>query len=73
MNVNARGVFLCEKYVLGVMKQQELRGKAGSGKEWRGTVVNIASILGLVGLSSSAGYVASKHGEWFYGRGGGRE
>ena len=49
--VNLKGVFLGMKYVLPTMIAQ------GSG-----TVVNTASIAGLVGSPGMAAYVASKHG-----------
>ena len=47
--VNARGTFLCCKHVLPAMIQR------GSG-----TIVNVASIAGLVGLRNRAAYCASK-------------
>lgn len=60
MNVNARGVFLCEKYVLGQMVKQPEGG----------SIVNVASILGLIGVpGGGAGYVASKHGKFDIFRG----
>jgi len=51
IDVNLNGVFYCMKYQLAHMEQQ------GSG-----AIVNIASILGAVGLPGSAAYTASKHG-----------
>jgi len=48
---NMRGVFLGLKYVLPVMLEQ------GSG-----SVINTASLAAHVGLATSSGYVASKHG-----------
>jgi NAD(P)-dependent dehydrogenase (short-subunit alcohol dehydrogenase family) len=50
--VNLTGVFLCLKHEVAQMLTQ------GSG----GTVVNTASIAGLIGLPTSAHYVAAKHG-----------
>ena len=47
--VNARGTFLCCKHVIPGMKE---RGG--------GTIVNIASVAGLVGLKNRAAYCASK-------------
>ena len=48
---NLKSVWLCMKYEIGQM--------AGRG---RGSIVNNASILGLVGAKSSAPYTPSKHG-----------
>ena len=50
LGVNVKGVFLGLKYVLAQMKQQG-----------RGTVVNTASVAGLVGSPNMSAYVASKH------------
>lgn len=49
--VNLRGVFLGMRYELPVMIDQ------GSG-----VVINIASVLGLVGFPEAAAYTAAKHG-----------
>jgi len=49
--VNLTGVFLCMKYELAQMLAQ------GGG-----SIVNTASIAGLIGLPSASNYVASKHG-----------
>ncbi|WP_342711997.1 glucose 1-dehydrogenase [Bradyrhizobium sp. B124] len=51
-SVNLMGVFLCLKYEVAQMLRQ------GGG----GAIVNTASIAGLVGLATSAHYVATKHG-----------
>src|SRR3954467_2252139 len=50
--VNVRGVFLCLKHEVAEMLSQ------GGG----GAIVNTASIAGLIGLATSAHYVAAKHG-----------
>jgi len=50
INVNLKGVWLCMKYQLPIMLEQ------GSG-----SIVNCASIAGLVGFPGLAAYVASKH------------
>ncbi len=50
--VNLTGVFLSQKYEL----QQMIRQGTG------GAIVNIASILGLVGFAMAPAYVAAKHG-----------
>jgi NAD(P)-dependent dehydrogenase (short-subunit alcohol dehydrogenase family) len=52
INVNLKGVWLCLKYEI----QQML--KQGTG----GAIVNMASIMGLVGSAGSSAYSASKHG-----------
>jgi NAD(P)-dependent dehydrogenase (short-subunit alcohol dehydrogenase family) len=52
INVNLKGVWLCLKYEI----QQML--KQGGG----GAIVNMASIMGLVGSAGSSVYSASKHG-----------
>lgn len=49
--VNLKGIFLCLKYALPVMVAQ------GSG-----SVINTASVSGLVGYSGEGAYGASKHG-----------
>jgi len=51
INVNLRGVFLCLKYEIPLML------KAGGG-----SIVNMSSIAGLVGLKGVPAYTASKHG-----------
>jgi NAD(P)-dependent dehydrogenase (short-subunit alcohol dehydrogenase family) len=51
IGVNLKGVFLCSKY-----------GIAEMVRTGQGAVVNIASVLGLVGNSSEAAYCASKGG-----------
>jgi NAD(P)-dependent dehydrogenase (short-subunit alcohol dehydrogenase family) len=52
LGVNLTGVFLGLKHAVRAMK---------AGKR-KGSIVNIASILGLVGFSNAAAYTASKHG-----------
>ena len=49
--VNLTGVFLCMKYELVEML-----------KQGGGSIVNTASIAGLIGLPSASNYVAAKHG-----------
>jgi NAD(P)-dependent dehydrogenase (short-subunit alcohol dehydrogenase family) len=48
--VNLTGVFLCMKYEI-----QQMRARGGA-------IVNMASILGMVGFGNSPAYVAAKHG-----------
>jgi NAD(P)-dependent dehydrogenase (short-subunit alcohol dehydrogenase family) len=56
MATNLRGVFLCSKAAVPVMRVQN--EKTGFG----GHIVHIASVAGLVGNPSLAGYNASKFG-----------
>jgi NAD(P)-dependent dehydrogenase (short-subunit alcohol dehydrogenase family) len=51
MAVNLKGVFLCSKYAIPVMK-----GHGG------GNIVNVASTISVVGIPDRAAYVASKGG-----------
>jgi len=51
MNVNLKGVFLCSRAVLPIMRQQ------GGG-----VIVNVSSEQGLVGASENAAYTATKGG-----------
>jgi NAD(P)-dependent dehydrogenase (short-subunit alcohol dehydrogenase family) len=52
MNVNLKGVWLCLKYEIRQMLKQ------GGG----GAIVNMGSIIGLMGWAGAATYSASKHG-----------
>jgi NAD(P)-dependent dehydrogenase (short-subunit alcohol dehydrogenase family) len=49
MGVNVKGVYLCSRYAIPVMSRQ------GGG-----SIINIDSVLGLVGSINDAAYVASK-------------
>ena len=49
--VNLKGVWRCMRYELQQMKRQ-----------CKGSIVNIASLAGLVGVHSASSYAASKHG-----------
>ncbi len=51
ININLNGVFYCQREELRVMREQ----RAGS-------IINMASILGQVGIANSPAYVAAKHG-----------
>ena len=51
MNVNLKGVFLCSRAVIPIMRQQ------GGG-----VIVNVSSEQGLVGASENAAYTATKGG-----------
>ncbi len=49
--VNLRGTFLCSKHALRLMRPVK-----------RGTVINIASVVGFKGYPNQGAYTASKHG-----------
>jgi len=51
LSINLKGIWLCMKYEIPQMLKQ------GSG-----SIVNMSSVLGLVGLPGYPAYVASKHG-----------
>jgi len=51
ISINLKGVWLCMKYEV-----LQMRSQGG------GSIVNMASMLGLVGAPGSPAYVASKHG-----------
>ncbi|KAJ5084075.1 hypothetical protein NUU61_008654 [Penicillium alfredii] len=53
--INTKGVFLGSKYATAQMLKQEPHANGD-----RGWIVNVASIMGLVGLESCPGYCASK-------------
>ncbi|OAP64217.1 hypothetical protein AYL99_00189 [Fonsecaea erecta] len=63
-NVNARGTLLCMQAEIKAMLQQEpvqtLPYKTAHPPE-RGTIVNLASLAGVGGISQMGPYVASKH------------
>lgn len=59
--INTRGVWICCKYALKQMLEQEPREPNARGERTRGWIVNAASMLGLVGLSHGPCYVPSKH------------
>jgi len=52
IDINLKGVWLCLKYEIRQMLKQ------GSG----GAIVNMASVLGMIGSAGAAAYSASKHG-----------
>jgi len=51
LNVNLTGVFLCLKHEIAQML-----------KQGEGAIVNIASVVGLIGMPLASSYSASKHG-----------
>ena len=56
MAVNLRGVWLCMKHELARLTATTEAGAPD------GAIVNVASILGLVGFATAPAYVAAKHG-----------
>jgi len=61
MAINTRGVWLCCKYALIQMLEQEPREANARGEKTRGWIVNAASMLGTVGITNAPCYVPSKH------------
>ena len=61
LDVNLDGTFWTVRAAAKIMLEQEpLSAREGRAPQ-RGSIVNLSSILGLVGLGSTAAYVASKH------------
>lgn len=60
MGINARGVWLCCKYALRQMLEQEARQPNSRGERTRGWIVNAASMLGTVAHQGLPAYVPSK-------------
>lgn len=60
--INNRGVFFCVREELRVMETQEPLEASHELRKIRGSIVNIASSAGLVGVSTLPAYVSSKHG-----------
>lgn len=51
MNINLKGTYLCSKHVIPYMKKQK-----------KGSIINNASVAGVVGFPGAAAYCASKAG-----------
>ncbi|KAG9820446.1 hypothetical protein KCU68_g17370, partial [Aureobasidium melanogenum] len=60
--INLRGVFLCAKYQISAMLEQEPLASKHSQFPARGSIINVASQAGLMGNPNLPAYVASKHG-----------
>ncbi|KAI5241776.1 short chain dehydrogenase [Aureobasidium subglaciale] len=56
-NINQKGTFLCMQEQIKMMLKQE---KAGEGNK-RGTIINMASMSGLIGVPYAAPYSSTKH------------
>eukprot|EP01062_Namystynia_karyoxenos_P079086 TRINITY_DN8271_c0_g1_i1.p1 TRINITY_DN8271_c0_g1~~TRINITY_DN8271_c0_g1_i1.p1 ORF type:complete len:308 (+),score=96.98 TRINITY_DN8271_c0_g1_i1:76-924(+) len=54
--VNLRGIFLCMKHELRIMRKQEPRG----ARSLRGTIINTSSTAGLKGMAEFGAYCSSK-------------
>jgi NAD(P)-dependent dehydrogenase (short-subunit alcohol dehydrogenase family) len=61
MDVNLKGVFNCMRAQLKAMKSLIAEGEGKEGKQKGGSIVNGASIGGIMGLQHNSAYVASKH------------
>ncbi|KAK9452464.1 hypothetical protein V1511DRAFT_200691 [Dipodascopsis uninucleata] len=62
VDLNLRAVYLCmREEICQMTKQTPLKLKKSYGQV-RGSIVNIASIAGVVAIKSSSAYTASKHG-----------
>lgn len=57
-----RGVYFCERAELQAMLKQELLKSADSEFPMKGTIVNVASLAGLIGYPDLPAYAAFKHG-----------
>lgn len=56
-NLNLKGTFLCMQEQLKMMLKQDKQGEAGR----RGTIINISSMTGLIGVPYAAPYSSTKH------------
>ncbi|OQE24700.1 hypothetical protein PENSTE_c007G01699 [Penicillium steckii] len=63
IDVNLTGTFLVLRASARIMlKQERLRSSLDGRELQRGSIVNVGSIMSIVGKAMSTGYVASKHG-----------
>ncbi|KAK0479977.1 3-oxoacyl-reductase [Armillaria luteobubalina] len=60
-NINARGVFLCMREQLKVMRDQEAVARIPGRPGVRGAIVNMSSMYGCVASGRFTSYVTSKH------------
>lgn len=62
MRINLDGTFFVARAAARIMLAQEPRGEADSGgRTARGSIVNVSSIAGVVGVGQSTAYASSKH------------
>ena len=60
-NVNQRGVFMCMREELRVMRAQDHIGRVPGRPAVRGAITNVSSVAGLMSLPGYTTYVTSKH------------
>ncbi|KAK0231523.1 hypothetical protein IW262DRAFT_1527301 [Armillaria fumosa] len=60
-NINARGIFLCMREQLKVMRDQEAVARIPGRPGVRGAIVNMSSMYGCVASGRYTSYVTSKH------------
>jgi NAD(P)-dependent dehydrogenase (short-subunit alcohol dehydrogenase family) len=58
--VNYKGLWMCSRKALGIMKDQEIERREGveEGRGQRGSIVNVASQLGLVGREDAREFMS---------------
>ena len=61
VNLNERGVFMCMRDEIAQMLKQEPLETADDRRRQRGSIVNLSSVCGFVGIPENAAYVSSKH------------
>ena len=63
LDINLNGTFYCFRAAAQIMlKQEPIKSSIDGRTLQRGSIVNFASILGVVGVPLSSAYTASKHG-----------
>ena len=62
MNVNLKGAFNCTKIIVRVMLKAAAKGASPASGGASGKIINISSIIGIMGNAGQANYAASKAG-----------
>lgn len=62
MNVNLKGAFNCTKIIAKVMLKAAAKGASPASGGASGKIINISSIIGIMGNAGQANYAASKAG-----------